>query len=154
MDFTVIADYAWIIWLVLIGLFLVIEMFTLEFTCLMLALGSAVGLVANLLGAPWWLQIIVAAIAALVLILLLRPPLLRRLGRSGDPTPSNIDALIGMRGVVVQTVDAAGGQVKLTNGDIWTARTRASTLPPATEVSVVVVSGALIEVTPTIPQGA
>lgn len=148
MDITVIAQFAWIGWLVLIGLFLVIEMFTLEFTCLMLALGSVVGFGANLLGAPLWLQLILAAVAALLLLLTLRPPLLRRLGKSGDRTKSNVEALIGMRGVIVQSTDQATGQVKLANGDIWSARSHTAALPPQTPVIVAAISGAIAEVEP------
>lgn len=121
----VIAEWAWIGWLVLIALFLVIEMLTLDFTFLMLALGGAAGLVSGLFDAPIWLQIIIAGLAATVLILLLRPPLLRRLHRGQDPTPSNIEALIGLGGVVLHDISAVSGQVKLANGDIWTARTAA-----------------------------
>lgn len=149
MDVSLIADYAWIIWLVLIGLFLVIEMMTLEFTCLMLAIASVVGLVADLVGLPFWLQIVMAAIAALLLLLLLRPPLLRRLGRSADPAKSNVDALIGMPGSVVQTVSSSDGQVKLANGDVWTARTAGGELPPATPVRVIAIRGAIADIEPT-----
>ncbi|WP_040164749.1 NfeD family protein [Microbacterium gorillae] len=153
MNIDVLLQFAWIGWLILIGLFLVIEMFTLEFTFLMLALGSVVGLIVSFLGGPAWLQLVAAAVAALLLILLLRPPLLRRLRRGGDETPSNVDALIGMRGVVVQTVDARSGQVKLANGDIWTARSHGFTLPPATPVVVATIRGATADVVPSDREG-
>jgi len=92
-----IEQWAWIGWLVLILVFLVIEMLTLDFTFLMLSIGGLAGLLADLLGAPIWLQVIIAAGVAAILLLVLRPPLLRRLRRGEDPTPSNIDALIGLR---------------------------------------------------------
>ena len=76
-----IEQWAWIGWLVLILVFLVIEMLTLGFTFLMLAIGGIAGLIADLLGAPIWLQVIIAAVVAAVLILVLRPPLLKRLRR-------------------------------------------------------------------------
>lgn len=43
-----IDTFAWIFWLLLILVFLVIEMLTVELTFLMLALGGIVGLVADL----------------------------------------------------------------------------------------------------------
>lgn len=76
-----IDTFAWILWLVLILVFLVIEMLTVELTFLMLALGGIVGLVADLGGAPLWLQVIIAAMAAIALVVFLRPRMLRRLGR-------------------------------------------------------------------------
>ena len=118
----VLTQYAWIAWLVLILVFATIEVFTLEMTFLMLALGSVAGLLSGLLGIPWWAQFIVAAVVAIALILTLRPSLLRMLRRGADPARSNVDALIGADGSVVRTVTATGGQVKLQNGDVWTAR--------------------------------
>lgn len=137
-----VEQWAWIGWLVLILVFLVIEMLTLDFTFLMLGIGGLAGLLADLLGAPIWLQVIIAAGVAAILVLVLRPPLLRRLRRGEDPTPSNVDALIGLRGTVVSSVGAHGGQVKLANGDIWTARTEAGDLEPGMPVRVSRIDGA------------
>ncbi|QEO12995.1 NfeD family protein [Agromyces intestinalis] len=130
----VLTQYAWIVWLVLILAFATIEVFTLEMTFLMLALGSVAGLLSGLTGIPWWAQFIIAAVVAVALILLLRPPLLRMLRRGADPARSNVDALIGADGRVVRTVTSIGGQVKLQNGDVWTAR-----LSPITEQADVAV---------------
>ncbi len=124
----VLTQYAWIVWIVLILAFATIEVFTLEMTFLMLALGSVAGLVSGVFGIPWWVQFLIAAVVAVVLIFTLRPPLLRLLRRGGDPARSNIDALIGSDGAVVATVSASGGQVRLQNGETWTAR-----LSPITE---------------------
>jgi membrane protein implicated in regulation of membrane protease activity len=138
-DVDVVTQYAWIIWIALVLLFVVVEVTTLELTFLMLAIGSVGGLLADLFGAPWWLQIVVAAVLAVLLLFTVRPPLLRALGRGGDPTPSNVEALLGLRGTVVVALGPDAGQVKLTNGDTWTARllptgsakTPAGSLPPA-----------------------
>ena len=146
-----IEQWAWIGWLVLILVFLVIEMLTLDFTFLMLSIGGLAGLGADLLGAPVWLQVIIAGVVAAVLVLLLRPPLLRRLRRGEDPTPSNVDALLPLSGRVVSTVSTHGGQVKLANGDVWTARTDADELAPGTPVQVTRIDGATAVVHPTLP---
>ena len=150
----IIEQFAWIGWLVLILIFLTIEALTLDFTFLMLGIGGVAGLASDLLGAPVWLQVIIAAVVAILLILVLRPPLLRRLHRGEDPTPSNVAALIGLGGMVVSTVSATSGQVKLSNGDIWTARTAAvgagapgepgasGELPPGSPVTVTRIDGA------------
>ncbi|MCS5719386.1 NfeD family protein [Herbiconiux sp. CPCC 205763] len=115
-------SYAWIFWLGLILVFVVIEMLTLEFTFLMLAIGSLGGLIAGVFGVPWYWQIVIAGALSLLLLLTLRPPLLRLLKRGGDTAKSNVDALLGLEGLVVDQVTGNAGQVKLSNGDIWTAR--------------------------------
>ncbi|GAA4482046.1 NfeD family protein [Microbacterium panaciterrae] len=118
----VFTDWAWIGWLVLMVLCFVIEIFTLDMTFLMLGLGCAVGLLSVLTGVPIWAQAIIAAVAAVLFIFVLRPPLLRRLHRGEDTTRSNVAALIGLHGVVLLEVTSISGQVKLSNGETWTAR--------------------------------
>ncbi|KAA9110611.1 NfeD family protein [Microbacterium rhizomatis] len=143
-----IEQFAWIGWLVLILVFLVIEMLTLDFTFLMLSIGGVAGLGSDLVGAPLWLQVVIAAIVAAVLVLFLRPPLLKRLRRGEDPALSNIAALIGLAGQVTSTVSSTSGQVKLSNGDVWTARIDGSaTLEPGMHVRVSRIDGATAFVT-------
>ncbi len=129
-----IASYGWIIWLALILLFLTIEIVTLELTFLMVAIGSLGGLVSGLFGAAWWLQLIIAAVLAVLLLVVIRPPLLRLLKKGGDPARSNVDALLGTDGTVVASIggEFGIGQVRLANGETWTAR-----LSPITEQRIV-----------------
>lgn len=142
-------QWAWIGWLVLIALFLVIEMLSLDFTFLMLAFGGAVGLITDLIGMPLWLQVIIAAIAAALFILFLRPPLLHRLRRGEDPVKSNVDALIGLRGTALAEITRVSGQAKLGNGDTWTARSASDApIPQGGRVEVVEITGATAIVRP------
>lgn len=150
-----IQSVAWIGWLVLILIFVVIEMLTLDLVFLMIAIGSLGGLVSGAFGAPWWLQLIVAAALSVVLVFFIRPPLLRALRRGGDPAKSNVAALIGMGGVVVSTVSRTTGQVKLTIGETWTARLAQpqpqgapDELVPGEHVVVVSIEGATAVVAP------
>ena len=144
-----IEQWSWVGWLVLIALFLAIEVMSGEMTFFMLALGSTAGIVSALAGAPLWLQVIIAAIAAIAFIGLLRPPLVRRLRRNSDPEKFNVDRLIGLAGVVTETVSALGGRVKLANGDSWTARVQeGSDLPPHTPIVVRAIQGATAVVSP------
>ena len=43
---------------------------------------------------------------------------------------------------MIATVSTTSGQVKLSNGDVWTARTAAGELPPGTTVTVTRIDGA------------
>ncbi|WP_374948054.1 NfeD family protein [Agreia sp.] len=148
-----LASYAWTIWLALVLVFLIVEMFSLEFTFLMIALGSVGGLVSSLVGVPWFLQIVIAGVLSLLLIFTIRPPLLRALRRGGDPTRSNVDALIGLEGVVTTRLTGAGGHVKLSNGDVWTARvspiTDSADVDLGQRVLVTAIDGATAFVVPT-----
>ncbi|MGW9112662.1 NfeD family protein [Microbacterium sp. NPDC055683] len=143
-----IEQYAWIGWLAIIAVFLVIEMVSGELTFLMLGVGGAFGLGAGLVGAPIWLQVIVAAAAAVALLVFVRPTLLRRLRRGADDRAFNVDALIGLAGVVTETVTAMSGRVKLANGDSWSARVHGDRpLAPQTPIRVESIQGATAFVT-------
>jgi membrane protein implicated in regulation of membrane protease activity len=118
LDF--LTNYSWIIWLALILIFGIIELTTLELTFLMIAGGSLGGLLVGLLGVPWWAQILVAAVLSVLLLFAVRPRLLLALSRGEDPTPTNVDALLGQPGLVVNGFAGNPNQVKLSNGETWT----------------------------------
>ncbi len=146
-----LTDYLWIVWIALIFIFVTIELVTLDFTFAMIAVGSLAGLGANILGAPWWLQIIAAAVFSMLLLLIIRPILLRVMRRGADPTPSNLAALIGMGGRVVAAVGDSGGLVRLANGETWTARLADAQIPPIpidNRVRVTAIDGSTAVVTP------
>ncbi len=120
MDF--VTHYAWLIWLGLILIFLIVEMTTLEFTFLMIAIGSLGGLISGLFGLEWWAQIVIAAVLALLLLGLVKPALLKRLKKGADPALTLIEALIGMEATALKDFKNKAGQVKLAVGETWTAR--------------------------------
>ena len=73
-----ISEWAWIAWLVLIAVFLVIEMLTLDFTFLMLSFGGLVGLIGGLLGGdgvsgimsnPWSIGTILLAVLGAIIVM-------------------------------------------------------------------------------------
>ncbi|CAN5136831.1 NfeD family protein [soil metagenome] len=148
----IVSSWAWVVWLALILVFIIIEVVSLQFILLMLAVGSVGGLVAGLLGAEWWVQIIIAAVLSLVLLFFVRPALLRNMHRGSDPTLSNVEALLGISGTVVVAFDDGRGQVKLANGETWTSQlSPASTdavLEEGEKVVVTAIDGATAIVTP------
>lgn len=138
MDFLV--TYGWIIWLVVILVFVILEVITVDFTSLMLGVGSIGGLVASLFRSPFWLQVVIAAVLSLLLLLTVRPPLKRALQRGGDKTKSNVDALLGLKGVITSDINGNPNMVKLANGETWTAKREAASQPEFTEGDHVVVT--------------
>jgi membrane protein implicated in regulation of membrane protease activity len=147
-----LVNYAWVVWICLILAFLVVEVFTLDFTFLMLGIGSIAGLAASFTPLAFWVQIVLAAIVSVLLIFAVRPPLLRRLQRGQDPAKSNIDALLGQAGTVATDFDAGSGYVKLSNGETWTARLSEVSADTALEagdrVVVISIDGATAVVAP------
>ncbi len=146
-----LTEYLWIAWLVLALVFVIIELVTLEFTFLMLAAGTLIGgLGVNLLGGPWWAQVLAAAAIAALLLFTIRPLLLRALRRSSTLHPTNVDALYGIGARVMAPFVEGAGSVKLDNGETWTARLVGPDpgLDAGSRVVVTAVRGATVEVAP------
>jgi membrane protein implicated in regulation of membrane protease activity len=146
-----LTQYLWIVWLVLALLFIIIELVTLEFTFLMLAAGTLIGgLGVNLVGGPWWAQVLAAAVIAALLLFTIRPLLLRALHRSSQLQPTNVDALYGLGARVLAPFVEGAGSVKLDNGETWTARLVGPDpgLDVGSRVVVTAVRGATVEVAP------
>ena len=66
-------DWAWIVWLVLMIVFLMAEASTVSLVSIWFAVGSLGALIANLLNAPFWLQITVFFVLSATLLACLRP---------------------------------------------------------------------------------
>ena len=120
MDLT---QWTWLVWLCIAFACIILELFTLEFTFAMIAAGTLIGgLGTTLLGGPWWLQIAIAVVLSALLLFAIRPLLMRALRSRQDTTRHNIDAIADLRGRVTGAFVDGQGEVKLENGETWTAR--------------------------------
>lgn len=133
----------------------VLEMLSLDLVLIMFAGGALAGGVASALGAPVWLQVVVAAVTSVVLLVALRPWLLQRLKSRMPLEETNARALVGRQAVVVTPVDARGGRVKLA-GEVWSARAadENASFVPGDEVEVSRIEGAtaVVQSVPSTPQ--
>jgi len=114
-------NWAAIVWLILMVLFLLAESATVALVSAWFAAGSLVALIASFFGAPIWLQVVLCLVTSACLLALLRP-LVRKYIKPRI-VKTNVDAVIGTTGPVTIAIDnlAAVGQVKLGAMD-WTAR--------------------------------
>ncbi|SFQ54954.1 Membrane protein implicated in regulation of membrane protease activity [Amycolatopsis arida] len=131
-----------LIWLVVGIALIVAEVLSGDFVLLMLGLGALAGAGSAAISGNPVVDVAVFAVASVGLLVLARPALKRRF-LAGPGVKTNTDALVGAQAVVLSTVDAHGGQVKLA-GDVWSARSFADgqVIQPGTAVTVVEISGA------------
>lgn len=135
-------------WLGLMIFFIVMEASTVTLVSIWFAAGSLAATIAALLSAPIWLQVALFLTVAGVLLACLRP-FVRKVIRP-KITTTNVDAIIGTRGYVTDTIDnlEARGQVKL-GGVEWAARsTGGQPIPEKTLVQVDKVEGVKAFVSP------
>ena len=118
-----------------------LEMLTLDFTLLMLALGTYAAAASLALGTSPAVAAVIGVAVAVVSLGFLRP-LALRMFRRGTGVSTGTDALLGASGVVVSAVDATGGQVKL-RGEVWSARSYDGTpIAQGVTVDVIAIEGA------------
>jgi membrane protein implicated in regulation of membrane protease activity len=83
---TVLLDEsAWVAWLAVIVVLVVVEMHRLDLVALCGGGAALAALLSGLVGAPWWLQVVVAVAAAVALVGVARPVLLRALPVDDPP---------------------------------------------------------------------
>ena len=136
------------LWLVLLILFLVAESATAAVTTIWFAAGALVAMIAALLGAQVWLQVIVFVVVSVCCLLALRPLLKKYI--TPKKVRTNVDAVVGSQGVVLERIDnlAGTGKVKL-GGMEWTARAENNTcIEAGTVVLVERIEGVKVFVTP------
>ena len=141
-------NWAAIVWLVLIPMFLLIEASTVMLVSIWFALGSLAALLLSLLGASVGLQAAVFLIVSAVSLTALRP--LVRKYVNPKLTKTNVDAVVGTTGLVTVAIDnvSAVGQVKL-GAMYWTARSTAGDkIPEGALVRVDKIEGVKVFVTP------
>ena len=109
------------IWLGLAVIFLIVEGSTVNLVSIWFAVGALGAMVADLLGAWWWLQILIFLAVSGAMLAGLRP-LFRKFIKP-KVVPTNVDSVIGSAGFVTEDIDnlSAKGQVKL-GGMYWSAR--------------------------------
>ena len=111
-----------IFWAVAVVAFVILELATVGLASIWFALGALCALIAALLGAPLWLQIVWFAIVSIATLLLTRP--LAKKYINSKTTATNADRVIGHRGVVKERIDElAGTGAVLADGKMWSART-------------------------------
>lgn len=141
-------NWAAIIWLFLLVVFLIAEASTVTLVSLWFAAGSLLALIAALLDAALWLQVLLFLAASAASLIALRP-LVRRFLQP-KLTATNVDSVIGSTGLITASVDnvSAVGQVKL-GAMVWTARsTSGAPIPEGTLVKVDRVEGVKVFVSP------
>lgn len=137
----------WVVWLVLAGGLLLVELLSLTFVVGLVSAAAAVTALAAVLGLPIAGQIGVFAGTNALLFLLVRP--FERMHHRKPAITTGTAALTGRTGTVLETVTEHGGRVKV-GGESWAARlfTPGDALVAGNHVIVESVDGATLVVFP------
>lgn len=110
------------IWLIIAIALTILEVATAGFGVICFAIGAALSALVAGVGGNFTLQIIVFAAVSLLTFIFLRPMVLRFLDKRSKDVKTNVDALVGRKGIVSERIDAAQhlGRVAI-DGDDWRA---------------------------------
>jgi len=132
----------WLIWLILLIVFVVVEAMTMGLATVWCAVGSAVALVMDLLGAPVIAQVItmiVISIICFIVCIIWIKPIIDKKGKVKETT--NADRIIGQEGIVIKAIDPIDGkgQIKV-SGQVWSAKADKA-IPEDSRIKVIRLEG-------------
>jgi membrane protein implicated in regulation of membrane protease activity len=131
-----------VFWLVLLIVTIVAEVLTLGLTSIWFAGGALAAILAAILHAPIWLQIILFFLVSFLLLFFTRPVAVKYFNK--DRVKTNVESMIGRQAVVTGEIDNLQGIGQVTiGGQEWTARSTDNSvrIPVGNIVDVVDVSG-------------
>jgi len=111
----------YIIWLIIMVIFLIVEAITMGLTTIWFALGAFAAMILSLFGAALSVQIAIFLIVSIACLIFVYPYVKNKIKPGQIKT--NYESVINKIGIVTEKIDniKAVGQVKV-DGQIWTAR--------------------------------
>lgn len=110
----------WAIWLIVSGIFLLLEIFTVSFLMFWPGIGALLAFITSLITPNLGIQLGVFTISTIILIVFTKP-LTKKFFKTKD-TSMNNNAIIGKKGTVIKPIKSSEtkGQVKV-DGELWSA---------------------------------
>ncbi len=135
---------AWMMWMIAGAVLLILELVSMSFFLLWIAVAAILAGVVAIFVPIAWVQWLAFAILALILLLATRA--LARSIHGSVTQPSNVDAMVGQRGVVIDAIDPLKnvGRVRI-GSDEWRARAEQA-IPVEAWAEVISVAGTTLTV--------
>lgn len=144
-----------LLWMIAAIVAVGVEIFTVDLTFGLIAVGAGSAAIAAAVGAPLWAQAVIGVGVSVAGIAFVRPVALRHLRKSTALTRTGVDALPGSRARAVSEVTGEDGRITL-KGEIWSARldldVTSDAIPDGADVVVTRIDGATALVYPVDPR--
>jgi membrane protein implicated in regulation of membrane protease activity len=144
-----------LLWMIAALVAVGVEIFTVDLTFGLIAVGAGSAAIVAALGAPLWAQAVVGVGVSVAGIAFVRPVALRHLRKSTGQTRTGVDALPGSRARALSEVTRDDGRISL-KGEIWSARldldVTSEPVPDGSDVMVTRIDGATALVYPVDPR--
>lgn len=113
----------WQFWIVLAGVFFVIEAFTIGFLVFWFGVGAILAMITSFFTDSLLIQTLVFLISSTVLLFFTRP-FVNKFAENKE-TQTNAFSIIGKKGIVTKTIDPISGQGQIKVGsEVWSAKSK------------------------------
>ena len=132
----------WQFWIILAGIFFVIEMATVGFLVFWFGIGALIAMVVSLFTSSIAIQTTVFVLSSTVLLFFTRP-FVNKFTKKDVEVHTNVYSIIGKRGIVTKDIDPIRGKGQIQIGtEIWSAKSvDDSKIEKGTEVEILEVDG-------------
>lgn len=139
----------WQIWLIIAGVCLIAEIFTVGFLIFWFSIGALIAMVVSFFTTNIIIQTAVFIISSSILIFATKP-FVKKFSKDEDSVKTNVYSIIGKTGIVIEEINSihSKGQIKIA-GEIWSAISYNDTIiPKGSEVEILEVKGVKAIVSP------
>src|SRR5699024_2682541 len=144
-----ILENFWSFWLIMMLLLVSVQVMTGEMTFLLISAGALSAIVADVLGAPIYVQFIIVTVISIASLIWLRSFDTKRPENDSGLSPWNVNRYVGSVGDVTEEDTSSQGRVR-SGTEIWSARTYSSIpIPSETPVVIQQIEGAIVWVAQT-----
>lgn len=139
----------WQLWTLIGVICLILELTSGDFFIMCFSIGAFITAIAAAFVPSFTVQVIAFAVASLLCLLFVRPVALKYFHRKDPDRQSNVDAMVGRKGVVTDDIpDKGHGRVKI-DGDSWKAcAIDGIAIEKGTKVEVTAIDSIIITVKP------
>lgn len=139
----------WQIWLIIAGVCIIAEYFTVGFLIFWFAIGALIAMIVSFFTTNIIIQTSVFIISSTLLIFATKP-FVKKFYKE-DTIKTNVFSIIGKIGIVTEEINSirSKGQIKV-EGEVWSATSNTDTIiPKGSEVEILEVKGVKVIVLPT-----
>ena len=132
----------WQIWLIIAGIFFIVEMATVGFLVFWFGIGALIAMVCSFFIPNVYIQSAIFIISSTLLIIFTKP-LVNKFIKKDKTVATNAYSIIGRKGIVIKEINptAGLGQIKV-GSEVWSAKTLLDeVIPENTEIEVTDIDG-------------
>ena len=132
----------WQIWMILAGIFFIIEIATVGFLVFWFGIGALIAMIASFFVSNVYLQTLIFVLSSTILLFFTRP-LVNKFSKKDEQVQTNAYSIIGKRGIVIKQIDPASGKGQVKVGtEIWSAKSKEDRkIEEGQEVEIIEIDG-------------